>query len=131
MSDTPSAYQTITTVFCVKGADEFITFCKDVLGAEERQRRMLPNGAVMHVDLQVGDTIFWVTDSIKDAPTSSGTVFFTSECDAVYEKAIRHGAKSVFAPATPPWGGRWARVEDRWGNGWTFTTPRPAPAAGR
>jgi uncharacterized glyoxalase superfamily protein PhnB len=125
MSETPAAqgpYHTITTVFCVKGADEFITFCKEVFGAEERVRRSGPNNAVIHADLQVGDTIFWVTDSIRDAPTTSATVFFTSDCDAVFEKAMRHGATTVFAPTMPPWGGRWARVQDRWGNTWTFTT---------
>jgi uncharacterized glyoxalase superfamily protein PhnB len=125
-----AAYHTITTVFCVKGADEFITFCKDVLGAEERQRRSGPNNSVIHADLQAGDTIFWVTDSVKDPPTIAATVFFTTECEAVFEKAIARGAKVVFAPNTPPWGGRWARVEDKWGNGWTFTTPRPATTSG-
>src|SRR5262245_61331302 len=136
MSETrtaPSAYHAITTVFCVKGADEFITFCKDVLGAEERLRRTGPNGVVIHADLQVGDTIFWVTESIKDPPTSAGTAFFTNECDAVFEKALRKGATTVFPPTTPSWGGRWARVADKWGNSWTFSAPiapRPPAAPG-
>ena len=119
------AYQQVTAVFCVKGASEFIEFCKAVLGAHERMRRSGPNESVVHADLEVGDTVFWVTDSIKDPPTTSGSVFFTSDCDAAFAKALELGATEVFAPTPPPWGGRWARVQDKWGNVWTFSTPIP------
>jgi uncharacterized glyoxalase superfamily protein PhnB len=125
------AYHTLTTVFCVKGADEFIGFCKEALGAEVRRRMPAPDGSVMHADLQIGDTIFWVTDSIKEPPTVSGTTYFVEDCDAVFERAVRMGATSVFPPTAPPWGGRWARVVDKWGNAWTFSTPIPQAPAGQ
>jgi uncharacterized glyoxalase superfamily protein PhnB len=89
-----------------------------------------PRSGYAHADLQVGDTIFWVTDSIKEPPTSSGTTVFTTECAAAFERAISKGATTVFPPKTPPWGGQWARVEDKWGNSWTFMTPMAlVPAA--
>jgi uncharacterized glyoxalase superfamily protein PhnB len=119
----PNDYHTITTVFCVQGADKFIAFCKQALGAEERMRRPGPNNSVMHADLKLGDTIFWVTDSINDPPTQAATVFFVNDCDTVFAKAISLGARAVFQPTDTAWGRRWARIEDRWGNFWTFTTP--------
>jgi PhnB protein len=125
---TPSdEYHTLTAVFCVKGADAFIAFCKEALGAHERMRRPAPDGSVMHADLAIGDTIFWVTDAIKDPPTSSASACFVNDCDAVFEKAVRMGAKPVFPPMDTAWGTRWARIVDPWGNQWTFTTRMPAP----
>jgi uncharacterized glyoxalase superfamily protein PhnB len=118
----PSDYHAVTLVFNVKGADEFIMFCTEALGAEERMRRPGPNNSVMHADVKLGDTIVWVSDAIKDPPTSAAIVYSVPDCDATFERAVRLGANPVFPPSNPPWGGRWARVEDRWGNSWTFTT---------
>jgi uncharacterized glyoxalase superfamily protein PhnB len=43
--------------------------------------------------------------------------------DRVFQNAVKAGATVVFPPADTPWGGRWARVQDKWRNSWTFTTP--------
>jgi PhnB protein len=116
------AYHAITVVFNVKGAADFIAFCVGALGAEEIMRRSRPDDTVIHADLKLGDTIFWVSDAIKDPPTSIAIAHFVSNCDATFHEAVQLGAKAVFPPAQPPWGGRWARVEDAWGNQWTFVT---------
>jgi uncharacterized glyoxalase superfamily protein PhnB len=129
MTTGSSDYATLTTVFCVKGADEFMVFCKRAFGAEERMCRRFPNNAVMHADLTLGNTIFWVTESIKDSPTSAAVTYFVTDCDAAYERAIGSGAESVFPPSDTPWGGRWARVADAWDNRWTLATPISRSAA--
>jgi PhnB protein len=115
--------QALVPVYVVKGADEFIAFCKEALGAEEILRMPGPGGSVMHGELKVEETIVWVTDSIKEPPTSAAAAVKVSNCDAVFDKALSLGATIVFPPSTPSWGGRWARVVDKWGNGWTFMTP--------
>jgi PhnB protein len=112
-------YHSLTPVFNVKGADEFIAFCKAALGAEELTRRPAPNGAVIHVDLRIGDTVVMVSDAIKEAPTSSAMAYWVSDCDKTFEAALCAGAAAVFSPTDMPWG-RWARVTDKWGNSWTF-----------
>ena len=66
-----------------------------------------------------------MTEAIKDPRTSNAIAYFVDECDVMFEKAVAFGAKPITPPADTPWGARWARVEDGWGNRWTFTT-RPA-----
>lgn len=119
------AYATITTVFIVKGADEFITFCTEGLGAEVLRKVPGPDNSVMHADLRFGDSTVMVTDSIKDAPTTTAISLRTPDCDALFRRAIAAGATEVFPPKDTTFGIRWARVVDRWRNGWTFATPLP------
>jgi len=118
---TPPKYATVTSVFNVKGADAFITFCQGALGAEFISRRPTPDGAVMHADLRFGDFIVMVSDAIRDAPATCLTALF-SDADAVFNAAVRAGATATMAPTDTPWGQRWARVVDAWGNRRTFTT---------
>ena len=53
MTTIPDDYPTLTTVFCVERAHELIDFCTQILGAQERMRRVGPNGLVMHADLKL------------------------------------------------------------------------------
>jgi PhnB protein len=43
---------------------------------------------------------------------------YVNNADATYERAIKAGAKSLFAPADQPYGDRNAGVEDPFGNQW-------------
>jgi PhnB protein len=119
-ADVAPAYHSVTLVFNLKGAEAFIDFCKGALGAVERLRRAQPDGTIVHADLQLGDTVFWVSEAVNDAPTVVAVAHFVDACDGVFERATRLGARAVFPPSSPPWGGRWARVVDEWGNQWTF-----------
>jgi PhnB protein len=118
----PDGYHTLVAVYCVKGADEFLTFLKEGLGGEALSVRRAPDESVMHADVKIGDTVVWVTESVKEPATSSAAAYFVRDCDATFDAAVRAGAKVLFPPKDMPWGHRLGRVEDRWGNGWTFAT---------
>lgn len=115
-------YATLTPVYNVKGAAKFIAYCVEALGAEVLSQHPTPDGLVMHADLKFGDCIVMVSDAVKEPPSTSLTSLIGADVDAVYERALRAGATSVFAAMPTPWGKRWARVVDAWGNGWTSTT---------
>jgi PhnB protein len=114
--------QAITPVYLVKGAEEFLSFCTQVLGAQESSRVTGPDSAVMRAELRFAGSAVIVTESIKDPPTAAAALFDVQDCDAMFERAVRAGAKPLLEPRDMPWGHRWARIEDRWGNRWTFAT---------
>jgi PhnB protein len=115
-------YHALTPTYTVKGAGEFIDWCKKVFGAEERMRMPGPNNEVMHCELKIGDSIMMCTDAIQDPPTHSATFVYANDCDAVFNKAVQSGAKALMQPTDMFWGDRFARVEDKWGNRWGIAT---------
>jgi PhnB protein len=115
-------YATLTPVYNVKDASAFIAFCVEVMGAEVLSRQPTPDGFVMHADLKFGDCIVMVSDAVREPPSTSLTSLIVADVDGIHDRAVRAGARSVFDPKPTPWGKRWARVVDAWGNGWTFTT---------
>jgi uncharacterized glyoxalase superfamily protein PhnB len=56
-------------------------------------------------------------------PTRGAFHNFVSDCDAVYDEALRAGATSMYAPENKPYGERSAGVTDPWGNWWFIGTP--------
>jgi PhnB protein len=45
------------------------------------------------------------------------------DCDAIYDQAIRAGAKPIHPPINQPYGDRNGGVTDEWGNQWYMATP--------
>jgi PhnB protein len=118
----PDGYHAVSPSYVVKGAHEFIEFCKKVLGAEERMRMPGPDNTIMHCELQVQDSVVMVSDAGQEAPTHSATFYYVTDCDATFNKAIAAGAKALMPPANQFWGDRFARFEDKWGNRWGVAT---------
>jgi PhnB protein len=118
----PDGYHVVTPYFCVKGAAEFIEFLQKAFGAEERVRMPGPQGAVMHAELTVGDSVVFVTDAINDPPTSCATHLYVNDVDAAFKRATTAGIKPTQPPTDMPWGDRWARFSDAWNNRWTMAT---------
>lgn len=118
----PDGYHAITPYFCVEGAAEFIEFCKKAFGAEEQSRMPGPDGKIVHAAIVIGDSPVFVTDAIQDAPTSSATHLYVSDVDAAWKRVTGAGAKGTQPPTDMPWGDRYARFTDPWGNRWSMAT---------
>jgi PhnB protein len=107
-----------------QGADKLMDFLKDAFDAEilgDVPRS--PEGAVLHVTMQIGDN----TLEIGDAHGQFGTVpcalhLYVPDTDAAYERAMRAGATSLEAPNDKPYGDRSAGVRDPLGFTWFLAT---------
>lgn len=107
-----------------RGADQLMEFLKNAFDAEilgDVPRS--PEGAVLHVTLQIGDN----TLEIGDAHGQFGTVpcalhLYVPDTDAAYERAMRAGATSLEAPNDKPYGDRSAGVKDPLGFIWFLAT---------
>ena len=50
------------------GAQKVIDFAKDVFGAAELRRYDMPDGSIMHAEMQIDDTVVMVGDDGPEVP---------------------------------------------------------------
>jgi len=119
----PDGYHTVTPYLIVTGAAAFIDFVKRAFGGTERMRSTGPNGAIMHAELQLGDSVIMLADAPDEARVRTAMIhLYVAEVDADYRRALEAGAESLREPADQTYGDRSAGVKDRWGNEWWLAT---------
>lgn len=101
------------------GATKLIDFLKEAFSAEEVARHEEPKGTVVHAKVRLGNSILEMGEAHGAyQPMPSMFYMYVNNVDAAYERAIKAGAKSLFAPADQPYGDRNGAVEDPFGNQW-------------
>lgn len=118
----PDGYHTVTMCLNVKGANEAIEFYKNAFGAKERSRMPGPGGAVMHSELEFGDSLLMVTDAMQNAPTSAAIHLYVPDADALFARATKAGCQVMMPLQDMFWGDRYGVVTDKWGNRWSIAT---------
>jgi len=127
----PEGYHTITPYLAVDSAAEAIDFYQRAFGAQERVRMDGPGGAIMHAELQVGDSMIMLSDPFPQSSTTppkqlggtSVSIFaYVENIDDVYKQAIDAGASSLMEPDDMFWGDRFGSVQDPFGHSWTIAT---------
>jgi len=101
------------------GATKLIDFLKEAFSAEEIARHEEPKGTVVHAKVRLGNSILEMGEAHGQyQPMPSMFYMYVNNVDGSYARAIKAGAKSLFAPADQPYGDRNAGVEDPFGNQW-------------
>ena len=128
---TPAAFHTITPQITVRDAAKAIDFYKRAFGAGEVMRMAAPDGKVMHAELKVGDSIFFLGDELPDmgarSPQSLGGVtgslhIYVRNVDAAFKRAVDAGAEATMPVADMFWGDRYGKVKDPFGHEWGLAT---------
>jgi PhnB protein len=127
----PEGYPRLSPYLCVDGAARAIQFYVDVLGATERMRMDGPDGRIGHAELILGDSVIMLADEYPDmgflSPTRIGGTAVTlhayvEDVDAVFDKALAAGAKSLRAVENQFYGDRSGQFEDPFGHRWNVAT---------
>jgi PhnB protein len=127
----PEGYPQVTPYLCVDGADQAIEFYSTVLGARERMRMGAPGGKVGHAELQIGDGLVMLADEFPEmgvrSPRSVGGTpvtisVYVDDVDAVVERAVQAGAKSLRPIENQFYGDRTGQFEDPFGHRWSVAT---------
>ena len=114
----PPGYSTVTTGFRATGAKQMLEFLQKAFGAEH------VSGGMEHAEIRLGETMIELSEAHGQwGPTRGAFHLFVSDCDAVYEEALRAGATSIWPPEDKPYGERSGGVTDAWGNQWYIATP--------
>jgi PhnB protein len=126
----PEGYHSLTPYLVCKDAAKAIEFYSRVFGAEETVRMPGPNGRIMHAEVKIGDSMLMLSDENPDrgavAPSGKGRsaslMFYTTDVDAVFKRAIDAGASSIEAPTDMFWGDRMGNLMDPFGHQWAIAT---------
>ena len=122
----PFGHHTVTPGLVVPGAAKAISFLEKTFGAKIIDRYDGPDGSVMHAELLIRDSVIMCGEPMMGwtAMPAALSIYVDSEqeVEALYRKALEHGAESMSPPKTEPWGYRSASVKDVSGNRWTICT---------
>jgi PhnB protein len=120
----PAAYTSLSPYLVVAGAQQVIDFAQEVFGATELRRFDRPDGAIMHAEVRIDDSVLMLSDATDGYPPMPSMIhLYVPDVDRVFEKAIAAGASEVEAPRIHEGeSDKRGMVADPFGNTWVFTT---------
>jgi PhnB protein len=119
----PEGHHTVSPYLVVTGVAQLIEFTKQAFGATEVYLSKRPDGSVQHAEVKIGDSIVMMGEGGPGGKHFPGMLhLYMEDVDAVYQRAMQAGAKSVREPADQPYGDRSGGVEDAFGNQWWIST---------
>ena len=123
----------------VKDAAAAVAFYERVFGAEQLYVSRLPNGAILHAQLRLGESVFLVSEENMGMPeaqmarfergmrtrsphtlggTSCVIELYVDDVDETFRRAVDAGAKVKVAPTEQFYGDRVGHFEDPFGHVW-------------
>lgn len=114
----PSQYLPVMPYLILQDTAGFHQFMKDVFMAADQLIIPGESGHIQHGELKVGAAVIMfaeATDQWRVMP--AGMFIYVETLDAIYERAIAAGAKSLMPPDHKDYGYT-AGVQDSWGNQW-------------
>ncbi len=127
----PDNFHSLTPNLVCRNAAQAIDYYKAVFGATELMRMPGPGGKIMHAELQIGDSRFFVNDSMgKSIPTgpepgTSNPMYlhlYVEDVDTIYNRAIKGGARVDMPLQDMFWGDRYGKLTDPFGQQWGIAT---------
>lgn len=118
-------FRMVTPYLVAENGIALLDFVKNAFGAEETLRAEMPTG--VHGEVRIGDSILMLGGGLpgKKFPGSlqpGALHMYVKDADAVYQQALKAGAKSVDPPVDQDYGERSATVQDPQGNLWYIAT---------
>jgi PhnB protein len=119
----PEGFHTITPNTIVSDAGEAVAFYEQAFGAEEKMRLTMPDGKIVHCELQIGDSRLNLADAMEGWPLHPLLAqIYVADSDAMFKRAIAAGAKQLMPMTDMFFGSREGRLIDPFGNTWTIST---------
>jgi PhnB protein len=127
----PAGYHSVTPAIIVRDAAQAIEFYKRAFGAEELSRMAGPDGAIIHAEIRIGDSVImlgeenpqWGTLSPLSTKGNPGSLhLYVDDADAAFARAVRAGAASRYPLEDAFWGDRYGKVTDPFGHEWGLAT---------
>ncbi len=122
----PAEYNSVSPYFIVNGAQTFIDLIKTIFEAKELRRYDMPDGTIMHAEIQIDDSVIMLGDSSEKFPPVPIVMHvYVPDVDATFQKAIDAGCEVVETPkereGDPD---RRATFKDFAGNMWSIGTQK-------
>jgi PhnB protein len=125
----PEGYHGITPQLTLDNAAQTIDWYKKAFGAEELSRSAGPDGKIMHAELKIGNSRFFLNDPMmgQKGPQAFGGSpasfwLYVENSDALFNRAVGAGATVQVPIDDQFWGDRGGAVADPAGYTWWITT---------
>jgi uncharacterized glyoxalase superfamily protein PhnB len=116
-------FRATTPYLFAQDAAHLIEFIAKAFGGEETYRKELPDGAVIHAEMRLGDSMLMLGEATPEfGPMPTSIYLYVTDSDSVYQRALSVGGISVFPIMTLPNGERYGGVKDPFGNIWWIAT---------
>ena len=125
----PAGQRTATPYLTVLDGAGAIAFYKRAFGAKEKLRLATPEGRIMHAEIQIGDSMIFLSDEFPGADTQSPAALGGTSAsihlavravDKAYAQAVEAGCTGLMAPVDMFWGDRFGKVKDPFGHSWSM-----------
>lgn len=122
----PTGYNSVSPYFIVDGAQKFIDLMKEIFDARELRRYEMPDGTIMHAEIQIDDSVIMLgSSSDKYPPVPLVMHVYVSNVDHTFDRAIKAGCEIIEQPKEreddPD---RRATFKDFAGNMWSVGTQK-------
>lgn len=123
----PESYSSVSPYLVVAGAQKVIDFLKATFGAIELRRYDMPDGSVMHAEVQIDDSVIMLGDGGEAFPPFPSLIHvYVNDVDRVFAHAIAAGGTPVEEPRTREGDpDKRCSVKDPCGNTWAIATQLP------
>lgn len=127
----PEGHHTVVPHLVIRGGAEAIEFYKRAFGAQEHSRSPLPDGRLMHAEMQIGDSRIFLADEFPEYGSLSPqalngspvTIHLWSEdVDSLFQRAQAAGAEVAMPLEVAFWGDRYGVLTDPYGHRWSMST---------
>jgi PhnB protein len=120
----PQGYSSVSAYVVANGAQRVIDFLINAFDARQTRRYDMPDGSVMHAEVQIDDTVVMIADGGGNNPPFPVWLHvYVPDVDASYRRALDAGGLHVDEPkqreGDPD---RRAGVKDPAGNIWWIAT---------
>jgi uncharacterized glyoxalase superfamily protein PhnB len=95
----PTGYNSVSPYFIVNGGQKFIDLMKAIFDAKELRRYDMPDGSIMHAEIQIVDSVLMVGDSSERFPPIQIVMHvYVPNVVETFQKAIDAGCEAVDQP---------------------------------
>ena len=119
----PEGYPSVSVYVVANGTQRVIDFLKKTFDATELRRYEHPNGAIMHAEVRIDDTVVMLSEGQAGYPPFPVWLHvYVPDVDATYRRALEAGGVSVQEPQQKGDPDRRGGVKDPAGNTWWIAT---------
>ena len=123
----PDEYDVLIPSIIVRDAAKAIEFYKEIFGATEMMRMNYPGSQkIAHAEIKIRNHVMMQMGAMapqhNGATPSSGVMIYVHDVDAVFNKAVNKGAKSMMPPIDMFLGDRYGKFVDPFGHLWGIAT---------
>ena len=95
----PTGYNSVSPYLVVNGAQKMIDILKAIFNANELRRYDMPDGTIMHAEVQIDDSVIMIADSSDKYPPNQHLIhIYVLNVDEIFNKALSIGCEAEEHP---------------------------------